>query len=103
MRLGRDEDLRDNIDWASWAKLPARELMSRLVNDLEPPAFSIRPELGELRERLERELSQVVRMSGSGSSLFTLCDDAETAQSMVERVKKMNAGIGAIAVAIAPK
>lgn len=64
-------------DWAAWARLPAQELMARLVNDLEPAAFSLRPDLAELRERLGRGAGRIVRMSGSGSSLFTLFDAEE--------------------------
>ena len=48
MRLGRAATsvLTDEPDLAAWSKLPAAELMPRLMNDLEPPAFSLRPELG---------------------------------------------------------
>ena len=106
MNLGHSdvagESIRDDVDWESWSKLPAAELMPRLVNDLEPAAFSLRPDLGELRQKLERELSQLIRMSGSGSSLFTLCDDADRAQSLARRVKEV-CGVDAIAVAIAPQ
>ena len=102
MSLGREEALRDEMDWPAWAKLPARQLMPLLVNDLEPAAFSLRPELGELRSNIERELSQVVRMSGSGSSLFALFDDAESAESAGKRVRE-KFGVDAIAVAVAPK
>ncbi len=40
-------------------------------------------------------------MSGSGSSLFTLCDWAEEAQSLAQRAKE-SIRVDAIAVAIAP-
>jgi 4-diphosphocytidyl-2-C-methyl-D-erythritol kinase len=101
MNLGREDAIRDEPDWQAWSKLNSAELMPRLVNDLEPAAFALRPELGELRSKLEAALSQVVRMSGSGSSLFTLCDDAETAESHAKRVKE-SVGVDAIAVALAP-
>ena len=103
MNLGREDSIRDDVDWAAWSKLSAAELMPRLVNDMEPAAFSLRPELGELRQKLERELSpQIVRMSGSGSSLFTLCDDAERAQSLAQRVKQ-RCNVDAMAAAVAPE
>jgi 4-diphosphocytidyl-2-C-methyl-D-erythritol kinase len=109
MGLGSEEAVGDEIEIAArfaseasqWVRLPAKELMPLLVNDLEPAAFSIRPELGELRATLERSLSQVVRMSGSGSSLFTLCDDAEQAESLAKRVAEV-AKVRAMAVAVAP-
>ena len=101
MNLGREESVAEEQDWDSWSKLSAAELMERLVNDLEPAAFSLRPELGELWSKLERELSQVVRMSGSGSSLFTLCDEADRAESHAKRTKE-SFGVDAIAVALTP-
>jgi 4-diphosphocytidyl-2C-methyl-D-erythritol kinase len=50
-------------------------LLVGLVNDLEPPAFGIRKDLGTLRAGIELKLGRPVRMSGSGSSLFTLYDE----------------------------
>jgi 4-diphosphocytidyl-2-C-methyl-D-erythritol kinase len=65
-------------DFAAWSWLPAMELLPLLRNDLEAAAFMIAPSLGELRDHCERQLARPVRMSGSGSSLFTLYDaDAE--------------------------
>jgi 4-diphosphocytidyl-2C-methyl-D-erythritol kinase len=101
MNLGREESVHGQVDWPAWSKLAAAELMPLLVNDLEPAAFSLRPELGELRSKLQRELSHIVRMSGSGSSLFTLCDDADSAASLAKRASA-SAGVDAMAVAVAP-
>ena len=56
------------------AALSSSELLSQLANDLEIPAFAIRPDLGELRAAVETHLARPVRMSGSGASLFTLFD-----------------------------
>ena len=75
MGLGDERPLADEPDWAAWARRPATELLPRLVNDLEPAAFAIRPELDALRRSAERVVGRPVRMSGSGSSLFTLFDD----------------------------
>ena len=80
--LGSDEAVAEAVDageaaWAAWAPLPARDLMKRLTNDLEPAAYSLSPRLGTLRAAIERDLGRAVRMSGSGSSLFTLFDSAE--------------------------
>ena len=90
------------MDWPAWSKLPAAELMPRLVNDLEPAALALRPQLGEIRDTLQRDLSQPVRMSGSGSSLYTLRDDPEWAESDVKRVREKYDGVGAMAVQVAP-
>jgi 4-diphosphocytidyl-2-C-methyl-D-erythritol kinase len=43
-------------------------------NEMEGLAFALRPELGALRHRLEKRAGRPVRMSGSGSTLFTLTD-----------------------------
>jgi 4-diphosphocytidyl-2C-methyl-D-erythritol kinase len=102
MRLGREQLLRDEPDWLSWSRLPVADLMPQLANSLEPAAFSLRADLGELRQALERLLGRVVRMSGSGSSLFTLSENADEARSLAsEAADKMN--VRAIAVAVAPK
>lgn len=80
MGLGREQDLADEPDWKDWTTLKSDDLLPRLVNDLELAAFAISPELGDLRTRLERMLGRAVRMSGSGSSLFTLFDQEAEAR-----------------------
>jgi 4-diphosphocytidyl-2-C-methyl-D-erythritol kinase len=101
MGLGREQDLIDEPDWASWTKLPSVELLPRLVNDLEPPAFAIAPRLGELRNRIERIVGRPVRMSGSGSSLFTLFDEEHEAKEASARIMR-DAGERAPAVELSP-
>ena len=88
MGLGRDEDLTNVPDWRQWTQLGSEDLLPKLVNDLEPPAFDIAPELGELRSRLERLLKRPVRMSGSGSSLFTLFDSESQAADASARIER---------------
>jgi len=88
MTLGSSAAITHQPDWAAWTKLPAGELLKVLVNDLEAPSFSLQPELGELRERIERRIGRIVRMTGSGSTLFTLTDhrdDAATAAAEIRR------------------
>lgn len=99
MGLGDDLPLAGDCPWTAWASLPASELMRLLANDLEPAAFSLVPALGELWEAIQRNLARPVRMSGSGSSLFTLYDDADeaiTAASAIQgqlAVKAMSLGL----------
>ena len=64
----------------------AEELLPTLVNDLESPAFAISPELKRLRETTEGILGRPVRMSGSGSTLFTIYDDIAEAESAQTRI-----------------
>jgi 4-diphosphocytidyl-2-C-methyl-D-erythritol kinase len=74
MNLGSDAAIHHQPDWQAWSKLGATDLLKVLVNDLEAPAFSLNPELAELRKTIEQQIGQTVRMSGSGSTLFTLTD-----------------------------
>lgn len=77
----------------------AAELLPTLVNDLEAPAFDLSPELAGMRGTLERRLDRPVRMSGSGSTLFTLYD----AESEARAAALTLAGMGRVeAVPVAP-
>jgi len=72
-------------DWERLARLPSAELNQELVNDLEPAAFSIGGWLKELGEIASKVAGQKVHMTGSGSTLFTLCDSAEAARGLAEK------------------
>ncbi|NLE28138.1 MAG: 4-(cytidine 5'-diphospho)-2-C-methyl-D-erythritol kinase [Phycisphaerae bacterium] len=63
------------------------EIYPYLENDLESSAFTINPELGELRRSLESLLSVPVRLSGSGSALFALFDTRDQAAQASLRVQ----------------
>jgi 4-diphosphocytidyl-2-C-methyl-D-erythritol kinase len=89
MRLGRVADIEIEPDWIAWSKLDAGDLMARLVNDLEAPAFSINDHLAALRDMLQEMLGRAVRMSGSGSSLFTLYDTADEANRGREAITRV--------------
>ncbi|MFT3787160.1 MAG: 4-(cytidine 5'-diphospho)-2-C-methyl-D-erythritol kinase [Tepidisphaeraceae bacterium] len=86
MRPIAPTDTLDPFDVVAWSKLPARELLPLLVNDLEPPAFTIAPQLGDLRATCEARLGSIVRMSGSGSTLFTLFDEPAEAEHAIRRL-----------------
>jgi len=47
------------------------------VNDLEPPAFRVMPELRQMKEELEACNFKVVQMSGSGTTIFALGEPFE--------------------------
>jgi len=102
MQLG--SQLTPEPDWQRWTQLASLQLLPLLVNDLEEPAFAIRPELGEMRLRIERKLGRIVRMSGSGSSLFTLFDTDEElrGKEAQETVARAFPGTRAICVQLAP-
>ncbi len=44
-----------------------------LVNDLEPAAISLKPEIGLAKERLETAGARFVGMTGSGPTVFGIC------------------------------
>lgn len=72
--------------FAGWSSLPSDALLEHLINALEAPAFSLCPELGRLRRDAEALLERPVRMSGSGSSLFSLFDTSDGAQRAARTV-----------------
>jgi len=100
MGLGREADIEQPPPWNQWTRLDSEKLMGCLVNDLEPPAFALAPQLSALRQRTEQIVSRPVRMSGSGSSLFTLFDDrpqAKEAGKQIEAITHVRAPIVEVA------
>jgi 4-diphosphocytidyl-2-C-methyl-D-erythritol kinase len=91
MGLGDADAIEHRPDFESWAAGPAETLLRGLVNDLEAPAFALRPDLGALRERVEQSLGRPVRMSGSGSSLFTLYDARPDAEYAAGQIRERHA------------
>jgi 4-diphosphocytidyl-2-C-methyl-D-erythritol kinase len=101
MDAGKTFDTDPEPDWNQWAALPSKELLPRLINDLEAPAFAIEPRLASLRDSIEKTADRPVRMSGSGSSLFTLYDDREDAIAAATLVTQRHSQ-KALAVELAP-
>ncbi len=87
--------------WQEWADLSAGPLLSRLRNDLEPAAFALVPQLGRLRDALELSLARVIRMSGSGGTLFTLFDERQEAGVAAQFVRTRHM-LEALAVELTP-
>jgi len=84
--LGSEPD--NEPDRRAWSMLEADALMPLLFNDLEPAAFSLAPELGRLRNEAEKALGRPVRMSGSGSALFTLLDGEREAEDCAAKAAR---------------
>jgi 4-diphosphocytidyl-2C-methyl-D-erythritol kinase len=101
MDLGFDDMIERPPPWRDWASRPAEQLLPGLVNDLERPAFDLRPDLGALRRQLELAAGRPVRLSGSGSSLFTLFDDEGAARDAAAAIGART-GVRAIAAELAP-
>jgi 4-diphosphocytidyl-2-C-methyl-D-erythritol kinase len=92
MRLGKESNLSPEPLWSQWVTLSSQHLLPLLINDLEAAAFAIDPQLGQVRGNLESLLNRPVRMSGSGSSLFSLYDqkaEAEAAARLVTERHKL--------------
>lgn len=100
--LGDDDVEHEPIDWKQWCQADSTQLLAHLRNDLEQPAFSLDPKLGDLRKEIEQLLARTVRMSGSGSSLFTLFDHEQDAEQAASAVSS-NLHVRAIPVELAPK
>jgi 4-diphosphocytidyl-2C-methyl-D-erythritol kinase len=84
-----------------WTNLTSSELLPHLINDLETPAFSLQPKLKEIKDFIESTLSRIVRMTGSGSTLFTLYDEPDEPKSMALKVNQA-LNLRAIPVELAP-
>lgn len=88
-------------DLSAWATLTSVELLPKLINDLEAPAFAISPDLARLRNAAENVAGRPVRMSGSGSTLFTLFDSKVRAEAAGQEIQQRML-LKTIAVRIAP-
>lgn len=77
-----DHAARDRCETRPWelAELSCRSVMPQLFNDLERAAFAVEPEVQQLHARLDGLHDQRVRMTGSGSAMFTLFDQAQDAR-----------------------
>jgi 4-diphosphocytidyl-2-C-methyl-D-erythritol kinase len=102
MRLGDPASLQNAPDWSKWATLDALELLPLLVNDLEAPAFALSPQLADLHKSATAVAGRIVRMSGSGSSLFTLFDDLDEAEKSADQLR-LNLGVTVRAVELCPE
>jgi len=102
LRLGKQSNLSPEPPWSQWVKLPSQDLLPLLVNDLERAAFAIDPQLGQVRNDLESLLNRPVRMSGSGSSLFSLYDQRPEAEAAARLVVRRH-NLQALTVELAPR
>lgn len=68
-------------------------LLSVCRNDLEAPAVSLEPAIGEVLETLRGEPETLLaRMSGSGATCFALCASDIEAEGLAERLEAMRPG-----------
>ncbi len=63
------------------------ETLAGLCNDLEPPAQALAPEIGKAKALLMADPeARLVRMSGSGATVFALTDDCRAAARLSRRM-----------------
>jgi 4-diphosphocytidyl-2-C-methyl-D-erythritol kinase len=87
MHLGDPSSLTNPPDWRQWSTLPADALLPLLINDLEAPAFSLNSSLTALHQSTSQVINRIVRMSGSGSTLFTLYDLEDQANHAADLIE----------------
>ncbi len=68
-------------------RLDSRQLMAAAYNMLEQPLLLVRPQVGPLLDMLKRLAGRPVRVSGSGSTLFTAYDNYAEAMGFARRVE----------------
>ncbi|MEI7832406.1 MAG: 4-(cytidine 5'-diphospho)-2-C-methyl-D-erythritol kinase [bacterium] len=61
-------------------------IAAQLVNDLQPPAFHLLPELAHLRDKMQESGCISAMLSGSGSALFGICPDDTTASHVAKKL-----------------
>lgn len=60
----------------------ATDLLNAAYNDLEPAAIRVAPDLGRLLAKAAARSPSAVRMTGSGSALYTLAESASAARAV---------------------
>lgn len=65
-----------------------KEINNYLGNSLEEPAFKLCPSIKELIDILKQEGGENIRMSGSGSAVFSISKDKEKIMMLYENMKK---------------
>ncbi len=76
------------INWMEISQMNAAGIRAGIRNDLEGPAFAVTPKLRGLRDQVGAIIHRPVHLSGSGSTLFILADQAAEAESMVQLLEQ---------------
>jgi 4-diphosphocytidyl-2-C-methyl-D-erythritol kinase len=82
---GRAQEEINEISGKLWAVasngVSPLEFPALLVNDREPAAVSLKPEIGAARQRVEAAGAGLVAISGSGPTVFGIYPDRESAEA----------------------
>ncbi len=68
------------FDLRQLSALPVKEWKDKVKNDFETTIFPLHPELSQIKQQLYAEGAEYASMSGSGSTLFGLFPDRESAK-----------------------
>ncbi|MFN0011492.1 MAG: 4-(cytidine 5'-diphospho)-2-C-methyl-D-erythritol kinase [Phycisphaerales bacterium] len=71
-----------------------------LFNDLAEPAFTVAPGLRQIRDRAALALRRPVHVTGSGSTLFAVCESSAEAQAACDRVAAGEGTVRTLACAL---
>ena len=93
--LGRGEreleDLTVQLRAATAGGAPPFQYLDLLINDLEPAAISLRPEIGATLQALRRTEARKTLLAGSGPTVVGLFDDVAAAQRAAETLGRDDA------------
>ncbi len=93
--LGREagelEEMAARLRVAAGAGASPLAFAELLANDLEPPARSLRPEIGEALEALREAGAPLALLTGSGPTAFGLFDDLAAACAAAQRLDRDDA------------
>ncbi|MDE6298334.1 MAG: hypothetical protein K2M10_01620, partial [Muribaculaceae bacterium] len=74
-------------------ELPLERWREMVVNDFEESIFPLHPELAQLKENFYNEGAVYASMSGSGSALYGIFNDEETAKRAREVMGSTYSGV----------
>ena len=63
------------------------DISNLLGNSLEEPALRLCPEIKEVMDNLRNEGAKIIRMSGSGSTVYTLSESEEEIMNLYKKMK----------------
>ncbi|MCB0857833.1 MAG: 4-(cytidine 5'-diphospho)-2-C-methyl-D-erythritol kinase [Solirubrobacterales bacterium] len=90
MKLGRPREEIDDISGRLWAvatnAVSPLAYPALLVNDLEPAALSLMPEIGLAKERLDSADAGFTGMTGTGPTVFGLFPDRDSAEAAASEI-----------------
>jgi 4-diphosphocytidyl-2-C-methyl-D-erythritol kinase len=89
-RACRPEPERPSVaDWLGvWESQGSAAAAHRLLNSLQAPAEGLNPEVGDLRQRFDREGLVAHQMTGSGSAYFGVCASASEARRVAQTLRQ---------------